>query len=452
MLALLPLLLVPAVQQDIYVQTVSETTSPGQLTQHIQYGDAFSTGWELDEDGRRRAMLYSHPFGSGSITKQAIGAFMPGGESEGLAVNVSGQAVGWAEDIVGGAIVRRPFLFDEANGLQPIDLPQAAEGWATGIAIFGHSVAGTMRRADGSLQAWSLDLFPTLTTAVALPTPDGWESEALDMRQSNGLAPLRIAGLVRDPAGREFAAFWDGHGGPLTILETPGTGDARLTGMGHGTACGYTLDTAGHEQAFMLDLDDPVDSLVTLPTLGGAWTRPAGIDFTSVYGASEDALGRSRAFQFLIDGQVMEDVNDRANVSPGTALTDMTSSAFGSIASFDLEVDGVTYGAFSRTVVSSVWPKESGVPTTLSMFSGPDQSLVAFVIGVTEGTTPVPGIPGLVIDMVEPVILSVGVTDSTGNFAHTLQVPASAAGLMVLVQAVVPTHAITTSVEAVTFQ
>lgn len=455
MLTLATLLFVaPAAQQDIYVQTVSQAPSPGKVTQHARYTETFSTGWELDPQGRKQGVRYHHPSGSSLVTKLALGAFTPGGESAGLGVNVGGQVVGWAEDLVGGAALRRPFVFDDANGLQLIDLPPGAQGWATGVAIFGHSAAGTMRRADGSLQAWWVDLWPSLTPAVALATPPGWESEALVMRQDNGLAPLLIGGLVRSPAGREFAAFWGG-GGPVTILPTPGTGDARLTGLSShhsGDVSGYILDAAGHEQGFLLNLADPVNSFVSLPSLGGAWTRPTGMDNVSVYGAAEDAQGRSRAFQFFLDGHVMVDLNDRASVPPGAVLTEMTSSQFGVPMSFDLEVGGVTYGAFARQVVSNVWPLQSGAPTTLTLAEGPAQSIAAFICGVTGGAVPVPGIPGLILDIAQPLILTVGVTDSAGGFAHTLPVPAAAAGLTVLFQAVVPDHSITTGVNTVTFQ
>ena len=176
------------------------------------------------------------------------------------------------------------------------------------------------------------------------------------------------------------------------------------------------------------------------------------MDNASVYGAAEDAQGRSRAFQFFLDGHVMVDLNDRASVPPGAVLTEMTSSQFGFPMSFDLEVGGVTYGAFARQVVSNVWPLQSGAPTTLTLADGPTQSIAAFICGATGGAVPVPGIPGLILDIAQPLLLTVGVTDSAGGFAHTLPVPAAAAGLTVLFQAVVPDHSITTGVNTVTFQ
>jgi len=462
----LPLLLAPAIQQDLFIQPPSEVVSPGRVMQHIEYVDAFSTGYELDSQGRKLGMR------SKNGTKLDLGAFVPGGESAGLGLSAGGRVVGWAEDLVQGVQIRRPFFFDdqpgqETNGLQLIDLPQATEGWATGIATFGSTAAGTMRRADGLLQAWSVDLWPVVSQAVPLSTPDGWESEAFAMRQDNTASATLVGGLVRSPSGREFAAVWGGPDGGLMILPIPGTSKARLTGLSGSEfswdmACGYFLDSAGIEQGFALELNDPVNSFVVLPTLGGSWTRPTCISNQSVWGASEDAQGRSRAFEFTLDGQAMEDLNDRANTPPAVELTQVTSSGFGLLNSYDVEENGAHFGAYSKKVVMNAWPIDSGAPTNLRFyFSGTNQSLgaptaqgslIAFVFGLSPGSTSVLGIPGLFLDIAQPQIVALGLTESNGSFAHTLQVPAGAAGLKVLLQAVVPEHSLTTSVHTVTFQ
>ena len=102
MLSLFALLFASAIQQDIFVQPASQAPSPGRVMQYIAYGDAFSTGWELDNQGRKQGMRYSYPSGSQNSIKLDIGAFVPGGASAGLGVNVGGQVVGWAEDLVQG--------------------------------------------------------------------------------------------------------------------------------------------------------------------------------------------------------------------------------------------------------------------------------------------------------------------------------------------------------------
>ena len=86
------------------------------------------------------------------------------------------------------------------------------------------------------------------------------------------------------------------------------------------------------------------------------------------------------------------------------------------------------------------------------MFSGPEGSPVAFMFGFTAGSTSVNGFPGLFVDIAQAKMAARGQTDSTGSFTQTLQVPAGAAGLTVLIQAVMPSHSITTSVTTVTFE
>ncbi len=449
MLAVLPLLLAPALQQDILVQPAGPSPKPGRVTQVTQYGDRFATGWELDPQGRKQAVRYSD-----GMTLN-LGAFMPGGESAGMGINVGGQVVGWAEDLIQGAPVRRPFVFDDANGLRAIPLPQATEGWAVGADTFGFGAAGTMRRADGLLQAWMVDFSPSLATAVPLDTPADWESEALVMIQENGLSGRRVGGFVRDPSGREFAAIWDDVF--LSILPTPGTGNARVTGLessSWGMVCGTFLDAAGAEQGFILDPSDPANSLFVLPSLGGTWTSPAGISFGVVYGASENSQGQSRAFQYTIDRGLMENLNDRAPMSTGVALTGVTSLPFastGELYSFDLDVNGTAYGAVASTTVMTIWPRTAGASSTLSLFEGPANRPVAFAYGFAAGQTAVPGFPGLVLNLQQAAVVATGQTDSLGQLMQTIQVPLQAAGSTILFQAVVPDSSITTSVVTVTF-
>ena len=446
MFSLIPLFLASAVQQDHFVQPVSQNPQLGRVTQVVSYGDQFATGWEMDARGSVQAMRYHNGQGL------PLGAFVTGGESAGLALDVGGNTVGWAEDVVQGTRIRRPFYYTDQDGLQLIPLPQASEGQAVGISTFGHQAAGTMRRDDGLLQGWTVELFPELGTATPLSTPAGWESEVLAFHQSNGLAAAEAGGLVRDPAGREFAAYWGRNG--LQILPTPGTGDARITGIAGfttGLVCG-TFGAAGSEQGFVIDVNDPVNSLMVLPSLGGSWTKPTDMEFGKVYGASADSRGQSRAFRYTLDGQLMEDLNDRASTPNGMVLTQVNSSSFGDLFSYDLEMNGASYGVVSSPVVMGVWPRDAGFPTNVSLFDGPQNRPAAFVYGFVSGQTAVPGSPGLFVDIDQARVVATGQTDSSGNLTQTVQVPPQAAGLTVLMQAVIPSHPITTSVVSVTFE
>lgn len=438
---LLPFLLAPAVQQDLFVQPVTQLQRPGALTQSVSYSDTFHSGWERDAHGRMRAMRYD-----GTVALE-LGAFVPGGESAGLGVDVIGRTVGWAEDQLQGALVRRPFIYSDANGLELIDLPQATEGWAEAISIFGIEAVGTMRRADGRLQAW--DYAPDFPgTAVGLSTPAGWESEALAVNRET------VAGLVRDPQGREFAAVWDFQRN-LTILTTPGSGNARLTGVGHaGTdrACGWFVDAQGEQQGFTLDVTDPQNTLVVLPTLGGAWCRPADTDGWIIVGASENAQGESRAFEFEISTQQIQDLNDRANTPAGAELSEAASIAFGPHYALNGTAGSVQFGATARLIRFNVSTALAGSPLTFSVTNAPADSRVAFLYGFASGQTAVPGCPGLTVDLDQPTILATDVTTEFGASVQTIQVPPSAAGLLVFMQAVMPDQCVTTTVSTVLIQ
>ena len=115
-------------------------------------------------------------------------------------------------------------------------------------------------------------------------------------------------------------------------------------------------------------------------------------------------------------------------------------------------MNGASYGVVSSPVVKGVWPRDAGFPTNVSLFDGPQNRPAAFVYGFVSGQTAVPGSPGLFVDIDQARVVATGQTDSSGNLTQTAQVPPQAAGLTVLMQAVIPSHPITTSVVSVTFE
>ena len=438
LVTLLPLLLAPALQQDMFVQPVTNLSRSGQITESVRYTESFHCGWELAANGKRRAMRYD---GQSAL---ALGGFVAGGESVATGVDVSGRTVGWAEDQVGGAVVRRPFLYRDGFGMEQILLPQTSEGWAEAISVFGLEVVGTMRRPDGLLQAWEFE--PDLpAVAVPLSTPAGWESEALAVEGEY------IAGLVRDPQGREFAAVWDFHR-VLTVLATPGAGDARATGLGIGGThrlCGWFEDAQGQKQGFSLDLQDPQGSLVTLPTLGGDWCQPLDTDGFVVVGAAADANGAARAFEYSLSTQQIVDLNDRISLPSGAQLTEVASIAFGPHYGFNGAVGSRQFGATARQIKLNVTTALAGSPFTFSLTNGPELTTVVFVYGFSAGATPVPGCPGLHADIAQARVLAVGQTTQVGLCVESVQLPPQAAGLTALMQAVLPGECLTSVVATV---
>ena len=83
-----------------------------------------------------------------------LGAFSATGSSSGEAVDVTGRVVGWSEADVNGVQVRLPFQYEEATGMVALPMANATEGWAEDVSIFGIEIVGTMRLANGRLQAW----------------------------------------------------------------------------------------------------------------------------------------------------------------------------------------------------------------------------------------------------------------------------------------------------------
>jgi len=437
LLLLAPLAVAP--QQNLRLESVTQANQIGQITGSVEYGFSFSSGWEIDANGLRQAMRY------GDGGPLSLGAFAVAGQSQAEAVDVVGQVVGWAEGEVNGVLQRMPFRYTDAEGLTAIVLPNSSEGWAEDISIFGQSIVGTMRMSDGSLRAWELDNFQN-TVAEALETPAGWESEAL---ASEGEF---IGGLVRDPNGREFAAIWNFQR-ELSLVTTPGTGNARITGVGFaGTdrICGWYLDTLGHAQSFFTDANTPDVAVTVLPTLGGTWCLALATDGHEVVGSSADAQGQARAFSYKISTSDISDLNDRALRPNGKVLTSAPSVEFGPILAVNGVVGNELRGFIARRLELFASPASAGQQASLQVASAPIDTLAVYVYGFNAGLTPVSGCPGLFVDIDQPRIVGRGRTSETGNHFVVVNVPAGAAGLTVLTQAILLEACMSTEVVPVT--
>ncbi len=434
-----PLLLL-APQVDVWTQPVLAPAATGALTDAVDYGTVFSTGWELDAQGRRRPFRYADGVGLD------LGSLTPGGEGEARATDTGGRTVGWMEGMVHGALVRQPFLYDDfvGTGLSviPLSLGGTLPGWAEDISLFGHLVVGTMVLPGGALQAWEHD--PNLgTPALTLPTPAGWESEALSAER------LLIGGLVRDPSGREFAAVWDWHRN-LTLIPTPGTGDARVTGVPHDgldTVCGWFVDAQGNQRAFTADVSTAPPTVTVLPTLGGAWNRAQATDGHVVLGSSADAQGRPRAFFHELASGETRDLNERTPDLGGLVLTDAVSVRFGPLLGLVGEESGHSTGLTGRQVGFHPFALTAGSQAPLSVQNAPAGTLAAFAYAFRAGSTPVPGCPGLFADLDAPRLAG-----WSRNGALWVDVPSAAQGLTVLLQAVLPEACLTTEVRTLTVQ
>jgi len=432
-------ILAVAPQQDLHVEGLTRAGQIGGVTGSVTYGSSFSSGWEITAGGKRRAMRYDD-FGF-----LELGAFSATGSSSGEAVDVTGRVVGWSEADVNGVQVRLPFQYEEATGMVALPMANATEGWAEDVSIFGIEIVGTMRLANGRLQAW--EYRPGSSVQVEpLSTPAGWESEALAAEGQF------IGGLVRDPNGREFAAVWDFHR-DLAIVPTPGVGNARVTGFGFsGTKamCGWYLDAQGNAQSFFGNADVPQDPLTFLPTLGGTWCKAVSTDGFEVVGSSEDSQGQSRAFSFRLGDAQMSDMNDRMPIGSPVTLTEAVSIEFGPILAIQGSIAGQERGFRGTRLNLHVSPATAGQVTSLQTTRAPVGSLAVYVFGFGTGMTAVPGCPGLHADIASARVIARGRVTAQGNHVATVHVPSKASGRTVLVQTILPEVCMSTAVVSVT--
>ena len=432
-----PLLAAP--QQDLRLEGITQAGQTGQLTGSVSYGLSFSCGWELGANGQRRAMRYGD---GGSLD---LGSFDALGSSQAQAVDVSGRVVGWSDAMVSGVQTRLPFQYEDATGLVAIPMSGSSEGWAEDVSIFGIEIVGAMRLADGRLQAW--EFRPGSSLAVEpLSTPAGWESEALTAEGQF------IGGLVRDPSGREFGAVWDFQRN-LSIVTTPGTGKARITGLGlAGTKrmCGWYEDAQGHAQSFIGSADAPGSPLTFLPTLGGDWAKAIETDGFEVVGSSADVHGQARAFSYSIGAASMSDFNERTQLASGELLTEAVSVEFGPILTINGTVAGQERGYRGTRLGLFVSPVSAGQAASLQVVSAPTNTLAVYIYGFASGATPVPGCPGLAADIASARLAAKGKTTAQGNHVAVVDVPGKAAGMTILVQAVLPEVCMSSEVVTIT--
>lgn len=428
-----------APQQNLSVEDLTRSGQTGRITESVTYGSSFSSGWELDSNGRQRAMRYDD-FGA-----TELGALTPLGSSSGEAVDVTGRVVGWSEAVVQGIQTRLPFQYQDATGMVAIPMGQADEGWATDLSIFGIEVVGSMRMPSGLVQAW--EYRPGASIQVEpLSTPVGWESEAFAAEGQY------IGGLVRDPSGREFAAIWDFHRA-LSIVPTPGAGNARVTGFGFaGTKamCGWYVDAQGNAQSFFGRANALQDPLTFLPTLGGDWCKAMATDGFEVVGSAANSQGQARAFSYRLSDAQMSDLNDRLPSGSTDVLTEVSSIEFGPVLAINGSVSGQDRGFRGHRVSLFVSPASAGQLASLQTASAPVDTLAAYVFGFSHGSTAVPGCPGLVADIDSARLIARGRVTAQGNHVATVQVPGSAAGISVLIQVLLPEVCMSTEVVPVT--
>ncbi|TAH39483.1 MAG: hypothetical protein EYC70_01480 [Planctomycetota bacterium] len=91
-----------------------------------------------------------------------------------------------------------------------------------------------------------------------------------------------------------------------------------------------------------------------------------------------------------------------------------------------------------RLLLAPAWPGSGGSSSRIDAGAATPGARVVFAVGSAPGVTPVPGCPGLVLDIAAARALGAASADATGNAGISVAVPAAASGRRVLLQAVEP--------------
>ena len=425
-----------APQQDFFLRQETPTGLEGAIEGIA--GFQFSCGWVLDAQGVRHAVRYDEQ------GPHDLGSLFAGADSEARAVDFSGRVIGWSKKIVNGGLRKQPFSYDDVDGMRALPMQGGFEGWAEDLSIYGSETVGTMRLFDGSLHAWEYQE-GVHTTVDLLPTLGGWESEALSV--DDGF----VGGLMRDPAGREYAVIWD-RVRDIWFVPTPGTGNARITDIAvNGRMCGYYTDAAGNDHGFHSNAHSPSNPIEALPSLGGNWSRAFGLTGGDVIvGSAADVHQEARAFRYTISDGQMLDLNDRVVAVPGRVLRSAVSVEHPTLIALHGELHGIATGYFSKQVTLFASTAAAGQQGILSVSSAPSQAAVVYAYGRKSGLTAVPGCPGLTIDIARARVAARGITGEFGGHSVWVNVPPGTSGLSLLVQAVLPTECLSTEVSSVT--
>jgi len=438
MLSLLLAFPTAALQQDLHAQFLGDPTRDSGVNA-VSFS-AYLAGWEIAPSGRRRAMLFE-------LDRARNLGSLAGLDSEATSLVGDGRVVvGWSNRILVGGEHRRPFIWNEEEGMSEVPMHSfwGRSAWATDLDLFGTGIVGTARRFDGLLQAWEyvdgVDL-----EIRSLGTIGTWSSEALTV--NDGF----VGGLMREPSGREHAIVWDRFRNPW-FVNTPGQGDARVTDVAiNGQITGWFVNGQGNTRAYIGDGHDPTRPVSILPTLGGSWARAFAFDGGSlILGESETAQGEVHAFAFDRHTGEMTDLNDRLRLPAGTQLTSASSISLRLLALGAETPDGPR-AVLAREFTFDVSGITAGRPTFLSFGGGVPNSELYVLAATQTGSTPVPGCPGLEVQLHAPMIVDQKQSDRRGSSVHSIDTPASLQGQTIYVQGLMPEGCLTTQVRALTY-
>jgi len=246
----------------------------------------------------------------------------------------------------------------------------------------------------------------------------------------------QFVGGAENANGHRRAFLWD-RGVMLDLGDLGAEQSTRASGLNNrGQVVGFSNPAPDVFHAFVWE----GGSMTDLGTLGGPDSFANEVNGSGIIvGRSEMPSGDVHAF-FHEDG-VMTDLNDR--IAPGsgwelTAATDIND--LGQIVG-----TGTIHGekhAWLLTPITDEPRMSTPVPgladevNTLHVINAEPDATLFFVAGTQPGQTPVPGCPGLFVDMADPVWFGTAVASGDGRCAHAAYLPPGFGGRLLRFQVV----------------
>ena len=302
-------------------------------------------------------------------------------------VNAAGWVVGTNSDFVPGYFISqfRPYLRAPAGGW--IDLGTLGGGSGFAEAVNDHqSVVGTARNASEQTRGF---YYSQATGMLELPTFGGPLTDPRDIDNQE-----RVVGGSMD-ASSSYRPFVMLPGGMLDLGTLGGpSGTARAINE-HGEIVGASKD-AGDVQRATLWSGGQVHDLNALIPAGSGWdlTGARGINELGEIAGTGWIGGHRRAYR----------------------LTPI----------------------LGQPRLSGFQPGIAGVHNALFGMGFQPGAVIFLAVGIVPGSTPLPGCAGVALDMLAPYLLALVLADADGRIELPLGVPASVAGIPLLLQAVDP--------------
>ncbi|HEX9792606.1 MAG TPA: VCBS repeat-containing protein, partial [Planctomycetota bacterium] len=280
-------------------------------------------------------------------------------------------------------------------------------------------VFGVPVRSSIALYAGAVEIRSGRTGALIYEIP-GWQDQDL-MGSAVAAAGDWNGDGFADVAMSAPIAF--GTGVVIVVSGADGRNLAWLRGLSASDAFGQRLAAAGD-----VDADGVPDLLVGAPSAGlgheGAVAVISGrtqLNLAVHHGSkTQSFFGVSLASLGDLDG------DGHAEYALGAPREDGLEAAAGAVHAWscgELELLAPTPGL-------------AGMDNLLAAHGASPGALVYFVWGMRTGRTPVPGCPGVVLDLGDPRLAGTAAADSMGVARLIATVPAAAAGHAVLLQAV----------------